>query len=385
MQASIPRLEPPESGRIYFWDESLPGFGVMITAAGHRSYVVQYRADGRSYRMKIGDTRHLQLDVARREAKAFLGDVARGGNPLAEKRRAASAAENTLEAVARRYLKHESGRLRSVPVWMSTLERLVFPKIGARPIDELRRSEIVAVLDAIAEESGPVQSDRVLSVLRAVMNWHARRADDFKSPLVARMGRVRAKDVARDRILTDHEIQAIWNATETVRPFNALVRFLLLTGARRDEAGKMRRGEIEGDLWKLPAERNKTKQDCERPLSSATQAVLLTLPNLGEMVFSFDGVRPVGGLSRLKRELDRASGATGWRLHDLRRTARSLMSRAGVNSDIAERCLGHAIGGVRGIYDRHRYIEEMRAAFEALAALIARIVDPQPNVVPMRG
>src|SRR5262245_41091078 len=102
MQASIPRLEPPESGRIYFWDESLPGFGVMITAAGHRSYVVQYRADGRSYRMKIGDTRHLQLDVARREAKAFQGDVARGGNPLAEKRRAASAAENTLEAVARR-------------------------------------------------------------------------------------------------------------------------------------------------------------------------------------------------------------------------------------------------------------------------------------------
>src|SRR5262249_6736100 len=139
------------------------------------------------------------------------------------------------------------------------------------------------------------------------------------------------------------------------------------------------------DRAKLPAERNKTTQDCEPPLSSTAQSVLLTLPNLGEMVFSFDGVRPVGGLSRPKRELDRASGVTGWRLHDVRRTARSLMSRAGVNSDIAERCLGHAMGGVRGVYDRHKYVEEMRAAFEALAGLIARIVEPQPNVVPLRG
>src|SRR5262249_52555161 len=144
MQASISRLEPPEAGRLFYWDETLPGFGIMVTAGGHRSYVVQYRAGGRSRRMKIGDTRYLQLDDARRQAKALLGDVARGGDPLAEKRKAASAAENTLEAIARRYLKYESGRLRSVPVWTSMLERLVFPKIGDRPIDELRRSEIVA-------------------------------------------------------------------------------------------------------------------------------------------------------------------------------------------------------------------------------------------------
>jgi integrase len=87
----------------------------------------------------------------------------------------------------------------------------------------------------------------------------------------------------------------------------------------------------------------------------------------------------------MKAALNCASGVTGWTLHDLRRTARSLMSRAGVPSDHAERCLGHVIGGVRGVYDRHQYREEMLLAYEKLAALIAGIVDPQPNVVAIRG
>jgi integrase len=82
-------------------------------------------------------------------------------------------------------------------------------------------------------------------------------------------------------------------------------------------------------------------------------------------------------------KFDYASGVKDWRLHDLRRTARSLLSRAGVNPDVAERCLGHAIPGIRGVYDRHAYTEEMRVAFERLAALIDTIVREEPNVVAM--
>jgi integrase len=93
----------------------------------------------------------------------------------------------------------------------------------------------------------------------------------------------------------------------------------------------------------------------------------------------------VGSVAKLKRTFDRASGVGGWTLHDLRRTARSLMSRAGVPSDHAERCLGHVIGGVRGVYDRHRYLEEMALAYEKLAQQIERIVNPQENVVAIRG
>jgi integrase len=153
------------------------------------------------------------------------------------------------------------------------------------------------------------------------------------------------------------------------------------------------REEIVGAEWTIPAVRYKTKIDHVIPLSKAALTALdgagqanSSGPLLSDAAFIFSkGKKPLGGLDRHKRVIDEASGVTGWTIHDLRRTARSLMSRAGVNADIAERCLGHVIGGVRGIYDRHEYFEEKKRAFEALAAQIERIVNPQDNVVPMRG
>jgi integrase len=100
-------------------------------------------------------------------------------------------------------------------------------------------------------------------------------------------------------------------------------------------------------------------------------------------VFSRTGDCALSGVSWLKSDFDAASGVSDWCLHDLRRTARSLMSRAGVNSDHAERCLGHVIGGVRGVYDRYEYHKEKAEAFEAVASLIERIVHPHENVVPL--
>jgi integrase len=103
----------------------------------------------------------------------------------------------------------------------------------------------------------------------------------------------------------------------------------------------------------------------------------------GAFVFSNTGRRPFSGLSKAKKKFDKAAGVYGWTLHDLRRTARSLMSRAGVNADHAERCLGHVIGGVRGVYDRHAYYNEKRDAYAALAAQIDRIVNPVDNVAEL--
>src|SRR5262249_53065990 len=101
--------------------------------------------------------------------------------------------------------------------------------------------------------------------------------------------------------------------------------------------------------------------------------------------FTTTGRGPIVQFSIPKARLDGASGVTGWRLHDLRRTARSLLSRAGVSSDVAERCIGHALPGIRATYDRYRYIEEMAHAFERLAAQIETIVNPpEGEVVPMR-
>jgi integrase len=149
----------------------------------------------------------------------------------------------------------------------------------------------------------------------------------------------------------------------------------------------MSRGEVSGSEWAIPANRYKTGLEHVVPLSALAKRVL----DLDEVrktgrnfVFTTDGKRPISGFSKLKVGFDKACGVTGWTLHDLRRTARSLMSRAGVASDHAERCLGHVMGGIRGVDDRHEYLNEKRHAFEALASLIERILDPKANVTPLR-
>src|SRR5262249_40780330 len=128
----------------------------------------------------------------------------------------------------------------------------------------------------------------------------------------------------------------------------------------------------------------KTKVDLVRPLSKAALAVLAEMRGPTPYVFSTNGKGPIQGYSSFKRPFDKALPLPRWTLHDLRRTSRSLMSRAGVNADIAERCLGHVIGGIRGVYDRHEYHREKGLAFEALASQIDRIVRPRANVVGIK-
>jgi integrase len=329
----------------------------------------------------------LNLASARKHAKGLLGAVAKGGDPLTERRRAEAATGNTLRAVVAEYLAREAGRLRGLPSRRSILERLVLPKLGGQHIAEIRRSDIVRLLDRIEDERGPSMADMTLAVLRRVLNWHAGRSDDFRSPITRGMGRIKPRDRARERILSDEELRAVWRAAEArTDAFGYLVRFCLLTGARRTEVARMTRGEIEGTDWLIPAARYKSKRDHLVPLSAAARALLAETPQIGESayVFTTDGSRPISGFSKFKRGFDNASGVTSWTIHDLRRSARSLMSRAGVNADIAERCLGHVISGVRGTYDRHAYRHEKAAAFETLAALIERIVHPQENILSMQ-
>ena len=370
--------------RTIYWDQSLPGFGLMVTSAGHRSFVVQYRATGDSKRMTLNGK--LALKDARKEALAYLGSVAKGRDPLAERRKQATEATNTLRSIAEEYLRRESGRLRTIDERRACFERLVYPKLGARQIDTIKRSEINALLDRIEDENGASMADHILAYLRRLLNWHASRSDEFRSPIVRGMARTSSKDRARARILDDAELKAIWRAAKgATGPFGAFLQFLLLTGARRSEAAGMTWGELDGDDWTLPASRNKVKVDLIRPLSPAARAVLDKLPRIGErgFVFTTGGDRPIGGFSKFKRAFDKTCGVTGWTLHDCRRSSRSLMSRAGVDADHAERALGHVIAGVRGTYDRHEFREEKRRAFEALAMLVERIVNPQPSVVPL--
>ena len=229
------------------------------------------------------------------------------------------------------------------------------------------------------------------------MNWHATRADDFRSPIVRGMGRGAA--AKRDRVLTDDELRAFWRASEGWdHPFSRMLRFILLTATRREEAAGMRWSEFEEATWTIPAERYKTGMDFELPLCPrAALDVPAAVPQDREkgFVFTTTGEAGIGGFSKFKAQFDgmlaelrkaAANAATTregalerWTIHDLRRTARSLMTQAGVSPDHAERALGHVISGVRGVYDRHDYFDEKRAGFEALAAHIERVLNPQPE------
>jgi len=383
----------PGRGRTTYWDAGMPGFGLMVTANGHRSYVVQYRAAGRSRRMHLKTG--LTLTAARREAKAILGTVAKGGDPLTARRKAERAQNDTLKAIVDEYLAREGGRLRTIVERRRSLQRHVLPKLGERQIADISRTDIVRLLDRVADKSGAPMADHVLAYLRRVMTWRAARSDDFRSPIRRGMARTRPGQRRRQRVLSDDELKGVWWAAEgSPSAFGYLVHFLLLTATRRTEAAAMRRSEVIGDEWIIPQARYKTGLELVIPLSSAAQAVLASVPKIGTsgFVFTTDGKRPISGFSKFKRKFDakvlaelRTANPEAelprWTLHDLRRTARSLMSRAGVSSDHAERCLGYVLPGIRGTYDRHEYLSEKRCAFETLATLIQRIVNPTDNVV----
>jgi integrase len=173
----------------------------------------------------------------------------------------------------------------------------------------------------------------------------------------------------------------------------------LHTATRRDEASHARWDEINGDVWTIPGARYKNKRDHAVPLTDATRKLIGEKPKeIAKRPFVFSttgGELAFGGKSWAKRilerkiaELRKADGRGAmppWTLHDLRRTARSLMSRAGVPADHAERAIGHAIRGVRGTYDRHTFDAEKRAAFEALDGLLDRILHPTKNVAEIAG
>jgi integrase len=365
------------------------GLYLIVQPSGAKSFAFRYRWHGRPQKLTFGPT-EIGLARARKLAADALFDLAQGKDPAAAKRAARhaeqAAAADTLRAVCDEYLKREGSKLRSGDLRGKLLARLVYPRLGGRPVAEVKRSELIRLFDRIEDENGVAQSDCVLSLLGRIFNWHAARSDDFRSPIVKSMRR--RKPTARERVLTDDELRAIWKTAESVAdPFARLVQLLLLTGARRNEIAHMRWAEIDdAGNWTLPASRHKLGTDLTRPLSKAARKVIARLPKIVDAEYLFSqGRGKIGGISIRKARLEAASGTSGWTIHDLRRTARSLMSRAGISVDVAERCVGHRIGGVRGVYDKHQYQTEMLRGFEQLAALIHHIVDPKPNVVPIKA
>jgi integrase len=407
-EETVKRLPVPDTGNriTYFAGATIQGakaprgFGVRVTAAGARAFVLNYRLRGREHRFTIGAWPDWSALKAVREARSLRQRVDRGENPIAD--RTPSPATPTvatlLDDFVTRYVRNQKQPLRerTAEEYESAFNRLVKPRIGRLGIYEVRRSHIIKMLDEIEDANGPVAADRTLAYVRKAFNWYATRDDQFNVPVVRGMARIKPKERARTRVLSDAEIRAIWPELARAGTFGALAKTLLLTAQRRDEVAHMSRKEIGSDgIWTIPAERYKTKCPNFVPLSKAALAVVAAQSKHDDCdyVFPSRAKTPFSGFSKSKAKLDKAvftamkkqakKGAKvepipNWTLHDLRRTAKTLMVRASVRPDISERVLGHVIAGVEGTYDRHSYADEKRDALEKLAAMVERILDPLP-------
>jgi integrase len=414
MQTKIGKraIDKLQKGETIF-DDEIAGFHARCLPSGVITYGYRYRTpDGKRPMVSLGIHGSITPDEARTLAKQRAGDVAGGKDPAAERDAAREQAvrdeTKTVNAVLDEHVKRHVEGLRSADAIKSAFDRLVRPVMGDDLIYDIARSDIVEMLDDIEDENGPVMADRTLAFLRKAFNWQMARDDKFFSPIIKGMGRVNAKERARQRILTDEEIFDVWTALDRIGNrvpvcYPQFIRLLLLTAQRRSNVARWHSDQIKpeigpmGDVlshhWLIDGDDYKNGQTQLVPISSAAQALLIR--DKGFMVSSDDGNTAFSGFSKTKAVLDESiaqmrensgrSPMPHWVLHDLRRTARSIMSRY-ATPDIAERVIGHAIGGVRGVYDHYAYAAEKRSALEKLAAHVLGVVHADPNkVVPLRA
>ena len=263
--------------------------------------------------------------------------------------------------------------------------RHVVPILGDRPANSVRRADIVELMDDLQHRKGLRQQvNRTRSALSAMFRYAIEREYVDTNPVAGT--RSRKLETDRQRTLSDEELRAIWLALDAMPdPGRSFVRALILTGARHSEVRQLPWAEISGDLWILPAARNKAARDFEIPLSAQMSALLAAIPKHGPCAFSVDGTKPWTSTDRFKRALDRRSGVTGWVWHDIRRTVRSKLAELGVPYEIAERVLNHAMGKLERVYNRHGYRQEKAQALQRWADHLMGIVyADQDKVVPLR-
>jgi integrase len=304
--------------------------------------------------LTIGTSDNLTLAEAREKARRIRGGRSAG---------------KTVSEVAREWVKWKLKGRRTARERERIVERNVLPAIGHLVMADIRLEDLNAMLDPIEDQSGAPMRDQVLRVFGAIARWHQTREQGYLAPVTRGMWRVTKRD--RDRILADDEIKAIWNAAGGV--FGGMVRFSLATAQRREKIRTLRWDDIKDGTWMVRREPGEKGVPPQLPLPRLALDILASQPKAGDFVFRSRGDGPIGTSGFHKAELDKICGVKDWRFHDLRRTARSLMPRAGVAPHVAERVLGHALRGVEAVYDRYAYVDEMGAALTKVGDLIKQI------------
>ncbi len=417
----------------FIWDNNLAGFGLKITPKGGKTYVYQYRvarpgqaAQTAAKRYTIGRHGALTPDQARSRAKELAAMVQMGIDPRqaeldeiaakdAEKKAAAEKerVENELafDRIAEVWLdqyEHEKGRRpASVRQARLVVDKHLKPALESKPLPHIGREELQPIIDAIPAKQKAMRRT-VFAYASILFGWAAKRGMIQGNPLTA-MERPSAPK-ARDRVLSDEELAAVYRAAEKARhPFGAFFRLLILTGQRRSEVAGMRWQELNRAeaIWTIPPDRAKNDTAHIVPLSPAALAEIDRLAGVGNaaeprwpnkgFAVTTTGKSGVSGISKAKLALDAAiakrrddAPLEDWRIHDLRRTLATGLQRLGVRFEVTEAVLNHVSGaksGVAGVYQQHDWKDEKRSALDAWARHVASIVDPAPadNVTPLRS
>lgn len=338
------------------------------------------RVNGRLQRRTLGRYPAISLAAARAATLAIQRDVAEDIDPR-EPRPSAETSITYKQLVERYRSLHLEPNTRSAADIYGSLSHRSLRHLLTRAIEGIRKAELVEVLDGLMAAGTPQAAVNILRRLKMLFNWAVDR--DLIAANPCERIRPPAKTVERDRVLSDQEIAAIWNATsELPTPFGEMYRMFLLTGQRRSEVATMQWSEVTADTWTIPREKVKKDRPHTVPLSTSAQNVLARLsrlPRLAEDGFVFTttgGASASSNFHKVKCELDRLSGVTGWTIHDIRRTVRSKLAELGVPREVARKVLNHEDGKVDRIYNRHEYLAEKREALTLLDQQLRRLTRP---------
>jgi integrase len=423
------------------FDDAQRGLAVRVTVSGGRTYLVQYSLHGQKWRVPLGSCSAISLANARHAASAIMGDVAKGRNP-ANERKAAAAAERARRVRNRLTLRvliddwhrhHLADRRASYAAEAVRALHRAFADALDDAAEDLDRATVVGALDGLTRRrkrkaagasdkpKGSPMAARTAAYGRAAFAWAMKRGVVTSNPfahLPIAKGTSR-----RERVLSDDELREIWQAAgEAPSPYGTIVRLLILTGQRRGEVAGMNWNELSEDLssWTMPSKRTKNGVAHVVPLSDpASNLVRGSLPDAEDkakralterreaaaLLFPGAAGTPFAGWSKAKSALDKAivagrakSAGNGtkcgplapWSLHDLRRTVATGLQRLGVRLEVTEALLNHisgSRGGIAGVYQRHDWANEKRAALDGWAFYVLAVVNdqqaPTSNVVAL--
>jgi integrase len=394
---------PPDAKDKLWFDDALPGFGLRVTKAGARVFILQYNVGRTKRRTSLGTwATELTTAQARRKAEALRGQVRDRRDPVAE-RKAAQAATLQAEATAKvaaavaaysvdRLIgdwaeHHLATRSDSYRVRVPAELRRALKNWLAAPAERFARTDAVRVLDTTKVLHGPIAANRLRSEARSCWTWAVQRGALIANPWEA-TPRPLARETPRERVLSDIELGAVYAAAGKVGvPWGALVRLLVLTGQRRGEVAGMRWDELDlgAGTWSLPGERTKNRQPHVVPLTPEAIALVQSVKRRAGADLVFEGPRQTAfsGFGKLKENLDAELATSGksisaWTMHDLRRTMATGMQRLGVRLEVTEALLNHVSGsrsGIVGVYQRHGWVTEKIAAMRAWTATVLRAVE----------